>query len=82
MANTEQLRSFIVKNYYVPDPAALKNETSLLDHGIIDSTGIMELTAFLEENFGIKVLDEELLPENLESINNINSYLARKLTKH
>jgi len=51
-----------------------------LDEGIIDSTGILELVNFLEEEFSISVDDEELVPENLDSIDNVASYLERKRT--
>ncbi len=57
----------------------LQNDTSFLDEGIIDSTGILELVDFLESEFSIDVEDEELIPENLDSLNNLDSYLSRKL---
>ena len=57
----------------------LKDETSFLDEGIIDSTGILELVSFLEEEFSITIKDEELVPENLDSINNVVSYLEKKM---
>lgn len=56
----------------------LRDDTSLLDAGVIDSTGVLELVAFLEDNFGIVVEDSELVPENLDSINNICRYLGSK----
>lgn len=73
-----QLRAFILKNFYVADPAQLTDEVSLLDRGIIDSTGVLELTAYIEETFGIAVADEELLPENLDSIDNLDAFVRRK----
>lgn len=51
---------------------------SLLEKGIIDSTGVLELVGFLEESFGMKVEDEELVPENLESVNNIVAFVIEK----
>lgn len=75
----ESLRQFITTNFYVPDPSALADGASLLDQGIIDSTGVLELTAFLESKFGIKVEDDELVPENLDSIANLEGYVTRKL---
>ena len=45
------IKTFITENFYVPDPKALSDEASLLEQGIIDSTGVLELTAFLEEKF-------------------------------
>jgi len=58
----------------------VQEDESFLENGIIDSTGVMELIAFLENTFGIKVEDEELIPENLDSINNVVAYLGRKTT--
>jgi acyl carrier protein len=57
----------------------LEDDTSFLEEGIIDSTGVLELVGFIEEDFSITVEDEELVPENLDSINNVTTYLERKL---
>jgi acyl carrier protein len=51
-----------------------------MEEGIIDSTGILELVFFLEENFGIKIEDDELVPENMDNLQNIARFLERKLT--
>ncbi len=72
------IRAFVEKNFYVADTAALGAETSLLDSGIIDSTGVLEVIAFLEETFGIEVADDEMLPENLDTIGRIARYVAKK----
>jgi acyl carrier protein len=72
------VKDFIIKNFYVASADSLANDTSLVDQGIIDSTGILEVAAFLESEFGIKVADSELLPENLETIGNIAAFVARK----
>ena len=53
-------------------------EDSLIEGGVIDSTGVLELVTFIEERFGIKVEDEELVPENLDSIKNLLDFLHRK----
>ena len=73
-----QIRQFLGKNFYLPDPASLRDDTSLLDQGIIDSTGVLELVGFLEDTFGISVLDNETLAENLDSIDRIAAYVQRK----
>jgi acyl carrier protein len=73
-----QVRQFITTNFYVAEPAALKDDDSLLDKGIIDSTGVIELIGFLEESFGIKVDDAEMVPENLDSLGRIAAYVDRK----
>jgi acyl carrier protein len=74
----EQLRSFVISNFYVADPATLSNAESLLDSGVMDSTGVLEVIAFIEETFDIVVEDTEMLPENLDSVDNIASYILRK----
>ena len=56
----------------------MKDDSSFLEDGVIDSTGVLELVGFLEENYEIKVEDEELIPENLDSIKNICVYLETK----
>ncbi len=74
----EKVRSFIVENFLFGDAGELKEDTSFLNDGIIDSTGILELVDYIEENFGIKVEDDELVPENLDSIKNLEVYITRK----
>ena len=81
MRNTiEQLiRGFIVENFlFGESDNGLKDTDSFLESGIIDSTGILELVAFLEENYDIHVEDEELIPENLGSIVDVTAYVQRK----
>lgn len=72
------VKQFLIKNFYVADPGALTDDTSLLDQGIIDSTGVLEVTSFLEQEFAIEVGDAEMLPENLDSIGKISAFVARK----
>jgi acyl carrier protein len=75
----QQIRSFILSSFlFTDDESKLKNNESLLEQGIMDSTGVLELVAFLESQFGIKVADEELLPENLDSVDQIAAFVARK----
>jgi acyl carrier protein len=73
-----QVRTYIVDNMLLGDDGELENNTSLLDAGILDSTGAMELVAFLEGTFNITVQDEEIAPENLDSIEKICAFVARK----
>lgn len=75
---SQAVREFIVTNFYVPKPAELTDEQSLLDTGIVDSTGVFDVIGFLESTFGFKVKDEEMVPENLDSIAHIAAYVARK----
>jgi len=78
MDTKEQVRTFVTSNFYVADPLSLDDAASLLDQGIIDSTGVLEVIFFIEETFGIKVEDSEMLPENLDSIERISNFIARK----
>lgn len=73
-----RIRAFIVENFLFGEDGDLKDESSFLDDGIIDSTGILELVGYLEEEFAITVEDEDLVPENLDSILNVVAYLERK----
>jgi acyl carrier protein len=74
----EQIRGFLASNFYVANAGALEGSTSLLDQGIVDSTGVLEVIGFIEETFGIVVEDSELLPQNLDSIQGIAQYVIRK----
>jgi acyl carrier protein len=78
MDNIEQVRTFVTSNFYVANPATLGDGASLLDHGIIDSTGVLEVILFIEETFGIEVKDSEMLPDNLDSIERIANFIGRK----
>ncbi len=72
------IRNFVVENFLFGEGEQLKEDTSFLESGIVDSTGILELVAFIEETFGIRMADDELIPENLDSISNVVNYLQRK----
>ncbi len=78
MSIAARVRAFITSNFYVADQSALAESDSLLDKGIVDSTGVLEIVAFLEKEFGMAVDDSEILPENLDSIANIAAYVGRK----
>lgn len=73
------VRNFIVVNFLLGQEGALKDDASFLEEGIIDSTGILELVSYLEETYAIEITEEELIPENLDSLNRIAAYLSRKL---
>ena len=75
----ERVRRFVVENFLFGEDEGLKDDTSFLEEGVIDSTGILELVSFLEEEFNITIEDEELIPENLDSINYVVSYLKTKI---
>ena len=78
----QQITEFITTNFLFDDSIKLGQEDSLLETGVIDSTGVLELVAFIEETNGIKVEDEEIVPENLDSISNISSYISQKLSQN
>lgn len=80
MGETEaKVRSYILENYlFTDDESELDSGDSLLEKGVIDSTGIMEVILFLEEEFGVIVEDEEMVPENLDSVNNLVKFIALK----
>ena len=75
----DKIRAFVMENFLFGNDQGLNDDISFLDEGIIDSTGILELVSFLEEEFDISVEDEEVLPENLDSIKNVVAYLERKM---
>jgi acyl carrier protein len=74
----EQVRTFVTTNFYIADPAALQDTESLLDSGVIDSTGVLEVIGFIEDTYGFTVEDMEMLPENLDSIERITNFVIRK----
>ncbi|HKZ56383.1 MAG TPA: acyl carrier protein [Thermodesulfovibrionales bacterium] len=75
----DKIRQFIFENYlFVEQDDSLRDDDSFLEKGIIDSTGILELVAFLEESCGIKIADEELIPEHLDSVNNLIAFINSK----
>ena len=77
--HVSEIRKFIAEDLLFGDDKPLGREDSLLEAGIIDSTGILELISFLEEKFKIRVSDDELVPENLDTIASLCAYLQKKL---
>jgi acyl carrier protein len=75
MSIRERIRTFIVDTFFVDDFA---DDDSFLRKGLIDSTGMMELVAFLESDLGIKLEDRELVPENLDSLSRVVAFVERK----
>jgi acyl carrier protein len=74
-----QVKAHIVEDFLFGKGADLTDDTSFLARGVLDSTGVLELVSFLEATYSIKVLDEELLPDNLDSLNAIDAYVRGKL---
>jgi acyl carrier protein len=74
----DRVRAFILRNFYVTEPDGLGDDTSFLERGIVDSTGVLEVVGFLEGELGVPVADEELVPQNLDSVAAISAFVARK----
>jgi acyl carrier protein len=76
-----EIRQFIVDNFlYGQDDDTLGDEVSFLGKGIIDSTGILELISFIEEKYSISIDDEELIPDNFDSLNKLSTFVSNKTT--
>lgn len=75
----ELVRGFVIENFLFGDGGHLSEEASFLRNGVIDSTGVLELINYVEETFDIRVEDEEVIPENFDSLRNISNYLESKL---
>jgi acyl carrier protein len=78
MSDRKKIKDFILKNFLFSNDGALDEEESLVRNGVIDSTGVLEVIAFLEEAFGIKVADEEMIPDNLDSVSSMAAFVERK----
>ena len=75
----KELRDYIVENFlFGDDEYEFDEETSFMDSGILDSTGILELITFVESTFNITIDDDEVLPENLDSLNNLEAFINKK----
>jgi acyl carrier protein len=74
------VRQYILHNFLMGDMGVqLKDDQSFLDHHIIDSTGFIELVTFLESTWNLKIEDEEMIPENLDSLDNIERFVRSKI---
>lgn len=74
-----KIRNYILESFlFTTDQNAIKDNDSFLEKGFIDSTGILEVISFIEEQFKIKVKDDEMIPENLDSIDQIVAFVQRK----
>jgi acyl carrier protein len=78
----EQVRDFVCTNFLFNSAAPVDDDSSLMEQGIIDETGVLELVMFVEETYGIQVDEVDLIPENFDSIGRISSYIADRLASH
>lgn len=74
----ESVKNYVLENIVYDENADLKGDTLFLENGIIDSTGILELVSYIEEEFDLVVEDDEMIPENLNSLENISAFIAKK----
>ncbi|MGB2899426.1 MAG: acyl carrier protein [Candidatus Acidiferrum sp.] len=80
MALNDELRKFVADNFMYGKPyEGFADDDSFIERGIIDSTAVMELVAFLEERYGIKLQDRDLIPDNLDSINSLARFVENRL---
>ena len=79
MSIEEKVRGCILDNFlFTDDQSELSSEDSFMEKGIIDSSGILEVIFFLEEEFKVQVEDDEMIPENLDSVNNLVAFVEKK----
>lgn len=78
MDSERQIRAYLVENFLLGEENGLTNTESLLGAGIIDSTGVLEIVGFIEKTFKIDVSDEDMVPENLDTIRSIAAFVQRK----
>jgi acyl carrier protein len=77
----KQIRQYLAENFlFSSNGFNLGDDASLLEEGIIDSTGVLELVMFVEETFNVEVADEEIIPDNFDSVNNLAAYVEFKST--
>ena len=74
-----RVRAFIVENFLFGEAGQFQDDDSLLDRGIIDSSGILELVSWIEASYGVRIEDSEMLPENLDAVVRIAAFVERKL---
>ena len=79
MNYAQEIREFIAATFLFDKNAPLDDDTAFLQNGIIDSTGMLELITFMEERYRITIANEEMLPENLDSVARAARFVARKL---
>ncbi len=75
------VRNFLLSTFYLASQGEMKDDTSLLETGIVDSTGVLEIIQFLEVTFGFKVEDDEIVPENLDSVEHLVRYVSSKVAQ-
>jgi acyl carrier protein len=81
MSVEDKIRGYILENFlFTDDQSALSSTDSFLEKGLVDSTGILEIMTFIEDEYGFSVEDDEMIPENLDSVINIVKFIGKKTT--
>jgi acyl carrier protein len=81
MSVAEQVREYVAMNFLFSDNGyPFPDDASFLKEGIVDSTGVLELVMFVEESFGVAVEDQEIIPENFDSVSQLAAYIRGKVT--
>lgn len=81
MSIETKIRTFVLDNFlFTNDESRLENDVSFLEEGIVDSTGVLELVMFVEEKFDVTVEDEDIVPENFDSVSQLTNYIRHKTT--
>lgn len=79
MSVEDKIRGYILENFlFTDDQSALSSTDSFLEKGLVDSTGILEIMTFIEDEYGFSVEDDEMIPENLDSVINIVKFIGKK----
>lgn len=78
MSLQQDIRGFIVENFLFGEDGGLEDDSSFIEQGIVDSTGIMQLVSYLQEQYRIAIEDEELIPDNLDSIRKVAAFIEGK----
>lgn len=73
-----EIRRYIIDTFLLGSDGGLTDSQSLMDTGVVDSTGMMAVVAFVEDHFGITVLDEEMVPDVFDTIERMAAYVERK----
>lgn len=83
MSVDARIRAYILDNFlFTNDETRLDDSASFLEEGIVDSTGVLELVMFVEEGFGVTVEDEDIVPENFDSVTQLAHYVRYKTAVH
>ena len=81
MSIEDKIRGYILENFlFTDDQSALSSTDSFLEKGLVDSTGILEIMTFIEDEYAFSVEDDEMIPENLDSVINIVKFIGKKTT--